>query len=74
MAAKKVKFNYLVGRMIEVPQGALTAGEIAQTAEFWASTRRGFTSLCGGGDAIVVAGSLADRTRLRHECPNELCL
>jgi pyruvate,orthophosphate dikinase len=35
MAAKKVKFDYLVGTMIEVPRGALTADEIAQTAEFF---------------------------------------
>ena len=35
MAEKKVKFNYLVGTMIEVPRGALTADEIAQTAEFF---------------------------------------
>ncbi len=32
---KKVKINYLVGTMIEVPRGALTAGEIAETAEFF---------------------------------------
>jgi pyruvate, orthophosphate dikinase len=34
-AAKKVKLNYLVGTMIEVPRGALTADEIAETAEFF---------------------------------------
>jgi pyruvate,orthophosphate dikinase len=34
-AAKRVKFNYLVGTMIEVPRGALTADEIAETAEFF---------------------------------------
>jgi pyruvate,orthophosphate dikinase len=34
-AEKKVKFNYSVGTMIEVPRGALTADEIAQTAEFF---------------------------------------
>jgi pyruvate,orthophosphate dikinase len=33
--AKKVKFSYLVGTMIEVPRGALTADEIAETAEFF---------------------------------------
>src|SRR5512136_2867130 len=33
MAEQKVKFNYMVGTMIEVPRGALTADEIAQTAE-----------------------------------------
>jgi len=32
---KKVKLNYSVGTMIEVPRGALTADEIAHTAEFF---------------------------------------
>jgi pyruvate,orthophosphate dikinase len=32
---KKVKLNYQVGTMIEVPRGALTADEIAHTAEFF---------------------------------------
>ena len=32
---KKVKINYTVGTMIEIPRGALTADEIAQTAEFF---------------------------------------
>ncbi len=35
MAAFKVKFPYMVGTMIEVPRGALLAGEIARTAEFF---------------------------------------
>ncbi len=35
MAEKKVKLNYMVGTMIEVPRGALTADEIAHTAEFF---------------------------------------
>src|SRR5437667_5920059 len=35
MAEKKIKLSYLVGTMIEVPRGALTADEIAQTAEFF---------------------------------------
>ena len=35
MAEKKIKLNYLVGTMIEVPRGALTADEIAQTAQFF---------------------------------------
>jgi len=35
MKEKKVKFTYSVGTMIEVPRGALTADEIAQTAEFF---------------------------------------
>jgi pyruvate,orthophosphate dikinase len=35
MAEKKTKLNYLVGTMIEVPRGAITADEIAETAEFF---------------------------------------
>ncbi|MCC6548736.1 MAG: pyruvate, phosphate dikinase [Ignavibacteriaceae bacterium] len=35
MAEKKVKFQYLVGTMIELPRAALLADEIAQGAEFF---------------------------------------
>ena len=35
MTEKKVKFDYQVGTMIEVPRGALTADEIAVGAEFF---------------------------------------
>ena len=34
-AEKKVKLSYSVGTMIEIPRGALTADEIAHTAEFF---------------------------------------
>jgi pyruvate,orthophosphate dikinase len=34
-AEKKRKVKYAVGTMIEIPRGALTAGEIAKTAEFF---------------------------------------
>ncbi|MEW6303087.1 MAG: pyruvate, phosphate dikinase [Verrucomicrobiota bacterium] len=34
-AEKKTKLSYLVGTMIEVPRGALTADQIAETAEFF---------------------------------------
>ncbi|MBI3870372.1 MAG: pyruvate, phosphate dikinase [Verrucomicrobia bacterium] len=34
-AEKKVKLSYSVGTMIEVPRGALTADQIAETAEFF---------------------------------------
>ncbi|MSO29803.1 MAG: pyruvate, phosphate dikinase [Acidobacteria bacterium] len=34
-AEQKVRLNYLVGTMIETPRGALTADEIAQSAEFF---------------------------------------
>jgi pyruvate,orthophosphate dikinase len=32
---KKMKFNYLVGTMIEIPRAALVADEIAKDAEFF---------------------------------------
>lgn len=35
MEKKKVKFEYLVGTMIEIPRGALTANEIAEVADFF---------------------------------------
>jgi pyruvate,orthophosphate dikinase len=35
MKEKNLKLKYLVGTMIEVPRGALTADEIAQSAEFF---------------------------------------
>jgi pyruvate, orthophosphate dikinase len=35
MKEKGVRLDYLVGTMIEVPRGALTADEIAQSAEFF---------------------------------------
>jgi pyruvate,orthophosphate dikinase len=34
-AERKVKLNYMVGTMIEIPRGALTADEIAESAEFF---------------------------------------
>jgi pyruvate,orthophosphate dikinase len=35
MTEKNVKINYLVGTMIEIPRGAITADEIATVAEFF---------------------------------------
>ena len=35
MKARKVKINYLVGTMIEVPRAAITADQIAEEAEFF---------------------------------------
>src|SRR6186713_1532681 len=45
---KKVKLNYLVGTMIEIPRGALTADEIAQTAEFFSFGTNDLTQTCLG--------------------------
>jgi pyruvate,orthophosphate dikinase len=35
MDERKLKINYLIGTMIEIPRGALAAGEIAKDAEFF---------------------------------------
>jgi len=48
MKEKKVKLSYLVGTMIEVPRGALTADEIAQTAEFFSFGTNDLTQTCLG--------------------------
>jgi pyruvate,orthophosphate dikinase len=48
MAEKKVKFDYLVGTMIEVPRGALTADEIAKSAEFFSFGTNDLTQMALG--------------------------
>jgi len=48
MKEKKTKFAYTVGTMIEVPRGALTADEIAQTAEFFSFGTNDLTQTCLG--------------------------
>jgi pyruvate,orthophosphate dikinase len=42
------KFPYMVGTMIEVPRGALTADEIAETAEFFSFGTNDLTQTCLG--------------------------
>jgi pyruvate,orthophosphate dikinase len=48
MAEQKVKLDYLAGTMIEIPRGALTADEIAQTAEFFSFGTNDLTQTCLG--------------------------
>ena len=48
MTDNKVKLNYLVGTMIEVPRGALTADEIANTAQFFSFGTNDLTQTCLG--------------------------
>jgi pyruvate,orthophosphate dikinase len=48
MAEQKVKIHYSVGTMIEIPRGALTADEIAQTAEFFSFGTNDLTQTCLG--------------------------
>ncbi|HXB01722.1 MAG TPA: pyruvate, phosphate dikinase [Opitutaceae bacterium] len=47
-AEKKIKLTYSVGTMIEIPRGALTADEIAQTAEFFSFGTNDLTQTCLG--------------------------
>jgi len=48
MAEKKVKLDYLVGTMIEIPRGALTADAIAETAQFFSFGTNDLTQTCLG--------------------------
>jgi pyruvate, orthophosphate dikinase len=48
MSEKKVKFHYLVGTMIEVPRGALTADEVARSAEFFSFGTNDLTQMALG--------------------------
>jgi pyruvate, orthophosphate dikinase len=48
MSNRKVKFNYLVGTMIEVPRGALTADEVARSAEFFSFGTNDLTQMALG--------------------------
>jgi len=48
MAAKKVKFKYMVGTMIEVPRGAVTADQVAEHAEFFSFGTNDLTQTCLG--------------------------
>jgi pyruvate,orthophosphate dikinase len=48
MAEKKVKLDYMVGTMIEIPRGALTANEVAQTAQFFSFGTNDLTQTCLG--------------------------
>ncbi len=47
-AERKSKIAYSVGTMIEIPRGALTADEIAETAEFFSFGTNDLTQTCLG--------------------------
>jgi pyruvate, orthophosphate dikinase len=47
-AEQKVKLSYLVGTMIEVPRGALTADEIAKSAQFFSFGTNDLTQMALG--------------------------
>lgn len=58
MAEKKVKFKYLVGTMIEIPRAALTADEIARTAEFFSFGTNDLTQMTFGFSRDDIGGFL----------------
>jgi pyruvate,orthophosphate dikinase len=58
MAEKKVKFNYMVGTMIEIPRAALTADKIAEFAEFFSFGTNDLTQMTFGYSRDDVGGFL----------------
>ncbi len=60
MKEKKVKIEYMLGTMIEVPRGALTADEIAEIAQFFSFGTNDLTQT-GLGMSRDDAGSFLDR-------------
>ncbi|MBP3358887.1 MAG: pyruvate, phosphate dikinase, partial [Opitutales bacterium] len=60
MAEKKVKIDYMLGTMIEVPRGALTADEIAEVAQFFSFGTNDLTQT-GLGMSRDDAGSFLGR-------------
>jgi pyruvate,orthophosphate dikinase len=59
-AKKGVKVPYLVGTMIEIPRAALTAEEIAETAEFFSFGTNDLTQLTFGYSRDDIGGFLPD--------------
>jgi len=60
MEENSVKFNYLVGTMIELPRAALTADEIAQKAEFFSFGTNDLTQTTYGFSRDDIGGFLPD--------------
>ena len=58
--AKKSKVKYLVGTMIEVPRAALTAEEIAETAEFFSFGTNDLTQMTFGFSRDDIGNFLPD--------------
>jgi pyruvate,orthophosphate dikinase len=59
-AAKGIKVPYMVGTMIEIPRAALTAGEVAETAEFFSFGTNDLTQMTFGYSRDDIGGFLPD--------------
>jgi pyruvate,orthophosphate dikinase len=60
MDAQKTKFKYLVGTMIELPRGCLTADDIAEVAEFFSFGTNDLTQTTYGVSRDDIGGFLPD--------------
>ncbi|MEI8172587.1 MAG: pyruvate, phosphate dikinase [Deltaproteobacteria bacterium] len=58
MKEKGIRFDYLVGTMIEIPRAALTADEIARTAEFFSFGTNDLTQTTFGFSRDDIGGFL----------------
>ncbi|MEW5733348.1 MAG: pyruvate, phosphate dikinase [Thermodesulfobacteriota bacterium] len=70
MAEKKVKFNYLVGTMIEIPRACLIADKIAEQAEFFSFGTNDLTQMTFGysrDDAGTFLPQYLDKKILPHD-------
>jgi pyruvate,orthophosphate dikinase len=70
MKERGIKVAYLVGTMIEVPRGALTAGEIAKEADFFSFGTNDLTQLTYGfsrDDIGKFLGAYQDRKILQKD-------
>jgi pyruvate,orthophosphate dikinase len=59
-----VKFEYLIGTMIEVPRGAITADEIAKVAEFFSFGTNDLTQMTCGFSRDDAASFLGEYVKL----------
>jgi pyruvate,orthophosphate dikinase len=60
LSARKGKVKYLVGTMIEIPRAALTADEIAETAEFFSFGTNDLTQMAFGFSRDDIGTFLGD--------------
>jgi pyruvate,orthophosphate dikinase len=70
MAEQKVRVKYLVGTMIEVPRGAVTADEVAREADFFSFGTNDLTQLTYGfsrDDIGKFLGAYQDRRILERD-------